>query len=107
MFFKNNFDFVAIGETTIDAFIRLKEATVRCDANNENCQLCVNFGAKIPYESVTEVVAVGNAGNASVSASRLGLKSALVANVGPDDNGKKCINSLKRWGEYGFCNYKS
>ena len=98
MFFKNNFDFVAIGETTIDAFIRLKEATVRCDANNENCQLCVNFGAKIPYESVTEVVAVGNAGNASVSASRLGLKSALVANVGPDDNGKKCINSLKKDG---------
>ena len=98
MFFKNNFDFVAIGETTIDAFIRLKEATVRCDANNENCQLCVNFGAKIPYESVTEIAAVGNAGNAAVSASRLGLNSALVANVGADDNGKKCINSLKKDG---------
>ena len=98
MFFKNNFDFVAIGETTIDAFIRLKEATVRCDANNENCQLCVNFGAKIPYESVTEIAAVGNAGNASVSASRLGLSSALVANVGADDNGKKCVNSLRKDG---------
>ena len=98
MFFKNNFDFVAIGETTIDAFIRLRDATVRCDINNENCQLCVNFGAKIPYESVTEIVAVGNAGNAAVSASRLGLSSALVANVGPDDNGKKCINSLKNDG---------
>jgi len=58
----------------------------------------VNFGAKIPYESVTEIVAVGNAGNAAVSASRLGLSSALVANVGPDDNGKKCINSLKNDG---------
>ena len=98
MFFKNNFDFVAIGETTIDAFIRLRDATVRCDINNENCQLCVNFGAKIPYESVTEIVAVGNAGNAAVSASRLGLSSALIANVGPDDNGKKCINSLRKDG---------
>ena len=98
MFFKNNFDFVAIGETTIDAFIRLKDAKVHCDANNENCQLCVNFGAKIPYESVTEIAAVGNAGNAAVSASRLGLNSALVANVGADDNGKKCINSLKKDG---------
>src|SRR3989344_4233493 len=47
MFFKNNFDFVAIGETTIDAFIRLRDATVRCDINNENCQLCVNFCSKI------------------------------------------------------------
>ena len=98
MFFKNNFDFVAIGETTIDAFIRLKDAKVHCDINNENCQLCVNFGAKIPYESVTEIAAVGNAGNAAVSASRLGLSSALVANVGADDNGKKCINSLKKDG---------
>ena len=91
MFFKNNFDFVAIGETTIDAFIRLKDAKVHCDANNENCQLCVNFGAKIPYESVTEIAAVGNAGNAAVSASRLGLSSALVANVGADDNGKSAL----------------
>jgi len=98
MFFNKDLDFVAVGETTIDAFIRLKDATVRCDINNENCQLCVNFGAKIPYESVTEIVAVGNAGNAAVSASRLGLSSALVANVGPDDNGKKCINSLKNDG---------
>ena len=98
MFFNKDFDFVAIGETTIDAFIRLKDATVRCDINNENCQLCVNFGAKIPYESVTEIAAVGNASNAAVSASRLGLSSALIANVGPDDNGKKCINSLRKDG---------
>jgi len=78
MFFKNNFDFVAIGDTTIDAFIRIKEASVNCDINNENCQLCVNFGAKIPYESVTEISAVGNAGNAAVSASRL----AAIAELG-------------------------
>lgn len=93
-----NIDFLAIGETTIDAFIRLKDASVHCDINNENCQLCVDFGAKIPYESVIEIPAVGNASNASVSASRLGLKSALVANVGKDDNGKKCLDSLEKDG---------
>ena len=39
MFFKNNFNFVAIGDTTIDAFIRIKEASVNCDINKEtaNC----------------------------------------------------------------------
>ena len=55
MFFKNNFDFVAIGDTTIDAFIRIKEASVNCDINKENCQICLDYGNKIPYESVTVV----------------------------------------------------
>ena len=93
-----NIDFLAIGETTIDAFIRLKDAAVHCDINNENCQLCVDFGAKIPFEFSKEIPAVGNAANATVSASRLGLNSALVANIGPDENGKKCKESLERDG---------
>jgi len=95
---ENNYDLVAIGETTMDAFIRLKDASVHCDVNRENCQICMAFGAKIPYEFVEEIPAVGNAANASVSASRLGLKSALVANVGKDRNGEVCIESLKKDG---------
>src|SRR3989344_5247480 len=95
---KNNYDLVAIGEIAIDAFIRLKDASVHCDVNKENCQICLAFGAKIPYESVEEVPAVANAGNASVSASRLGLRSAIVANLGLDRNGELCINSFKKDG---------
>jgi len=93
---ENNYDLVAIGETTIDAFIRLKDASVHCDINKENCQICMAFGAKIPYESVTEIPAVGNAANASVSSSRIGLRSALIANIGKDRNGDMCIDSLKK-----------
>src|SRR3989344_805906 len=95
---ENNYDLVAIGETTIDAFIRLKDASVHCDINKENCEICMKFGTKIPYESVEEVPAVGNAANASVVASRLGLRSALVANVGADANGELCLNSLLKDG---------
>jgi ribokinase len=97
-FFKKSHDFIAIGETTIDAFIRLNDATVEKDANGENPKLCIPFGTKIPYESVEEVLAVGNAANASVAAARLGLRSALVAYVGKDHNGEKCIQSLKNDG---------
>lgn len=93
-----NLDFIAIGELAIDAFIRLKDATVNCDIDHENCKICMDFGAKIPYESVTEIPAVANAGNAAVSASRLGIKSAIVAHVGQDLNGEKCLNSLKKDG---------
>lgn len=98
LFSKKQFDFIAIGETTMDAFIRLEEATVNCDVDNKNCKLCVDFGAKIPYEFAVEIPAVGNAANAAVSASRLGLSSALVANVGKDDNGKKCLDALQKDG---------
>ena len=95
---KDKIDFLAIGEIAIDAFIRLKDASVNCDINKENCQICMAFGAKLPYESVTEIPAVANAGNASVSASRLNLKSALVANIGDDKNGELCIESFKKDG---------
>jgi len=95
---ENNYNLIAIGEIAIDAFIRIKDASVHCDVNKENCQICLAFGGKIPYESVTEVPAVANAGNASVSASRLGLKSAIVANIGDDRNGEVCLESFKKDG---------
>ncbi len=95
MFFKNNFDFVAIGDTAVDAFIRIKEATVNCDIDKKNCRICFDFANKVPYESVTVIPAVGNSANAAVAASRLGLKSAFVGNVGDDSNGKDCIRALK------------
>src|SRR3989339_722543 len=94
MFFKNNFDFVAIGDTTIDAFIRIKEASVNCDINKENCQICLDYGNKIPYESVTVIPAVGNSANAAIAAARLGLSSALVANIGDDYHGKEALDAL-------------
>jgi ribokinase len=87
-------DFVAIGDTVIDAFIRLKDAQVTCDVNKIRCTITLAFGDKIPYESVEVVPAVGNSANASVAAAKLGLKTALVTNLGADDNGKLCLKTL-------------
>lgn len=91
---EHNYDFLGIGDTTIDAFIRINQAEVRCDENNKRCQLCLNFADKIPYEDVYIVPAVGNSANAAVAASRLGLKSALMTNLGDDNNGTDCIKAL-------------
>jgi ribokinase len=91
-------DFVAVGDITTDAFIALKDATVNCEINRDTCMLCVRFGDKIPYESVTVVPAVGNSPNASVSAKRLGLQSALVTNLGDDDYGKEDVERLTKEG---------
>lgn len=92
------YDFVSFGDITIDAFIRLKDARVQCDINDENCTLCVKFGQKIPFESVDEVFAVGNGPNAAVAAIRLGLTSTVVANVGDDRNGADCVKTLEKEG---------
>lgn len=89
-------DFIAIGDMVTDAFIKLKDASVHCDINEEHCTITMAFGEKIPYESVEVVTAVGNSANAAVSASRLGLSSALVSNIGDDENGKDCLKSLKK-----------
>ncbi len=90
------YDFIAIGDTVTDAFIKLKDASVHCDINRENCQICMRFADKIPYESVTVVPAVGNSANAAVSAARLGLNTALVSNVGGDYFGTECLGALKK-----------
>ncbi|KKR30562.1 MAG: Sugar kinase, ribokinase family [Parcubacteria group bacterium GW2011_GWC1_39_8] len=89
-------DFIAIGDIVNDAFIKLKDAHVSCDVDNENCTISMSFGDKIPYESVEVANAVGNSPNAAVSASRLGLNSALVTNLGDDQNGRDCLESLKK-----------
>ncbi len=94
----NEYDFIAIGDIVTDAFIRLKEASVNCDINHEKCKICLTFGDKVPYESVEIVRAVGNSANAAVAATRLGLKSALIAHIGNDQNGKECVETLVKEG---------
>src|SRR3989344_2519221 len=90
------YDFVAFGDIVTDCFIKLKEAKVECDLDHENCLLCVKFGQKIPFESATEVPAVGNGPNAAVAAAKLGLKSAVATELGDDLNGKTCLEALQK-----------
>ncbi len=91
-----NIEFLAIGDIVVDAFIKLQDAAVHCNINQKDCELCVRFGDKIPYQDVTIVPAVGNSPNAAVSAARLGLNSVLYANIGDDQNGKDCLEQLKK-----------
>ncbi len=91
-------DFLAVGDITIDTFIRLKEAQVHCDLNHEHCRLSISFGDKIPYEFAEDISAVGNSPNAAVSAARLGLVSGLVSDIGKDRGGEECLMQLKKEG---------
>jgi sugar/nucleoside kinase (ribokinase family) len=90
----NNIDFLAIGDIAAEPFIRIKDAEINCNLDKENCKLCFNFGNKIPYESAEICYATGNSSNASICASRLGLKSYLITYIGNDNVGKKNIEKL-------------
>jgi len=92
----NQYDFIAIGDSATDAFIKLKDASVHCNIDHEKCEICLRFKDKIPYEEAYVVPAVGNAANASVAAARLGLKSALISNIGDDYFGEETIAALKK-----------
>lgn len=89
-------DLLAIGDIVVDDFIRLKDAEATCDLDQENCRLCVRFGDKVPFEFHEIVYAVGNAANAAVSASRLGLSSTLSGFVGNDSYGESCKEALRK-----------
>lgn len=88
-------DFLAIGDIVTEPFIRLKDATVHCNINNESCEICMRWGDKIPYDYDVPMYAVGNSANAAVAAARLGLNSSLRAYVGDDLPGKMCLEKLK------------
>lgn len=94
--FSKPLDMLSIGDVFIDTFIELEDAHVSCDINNEHCTISMKWGDKIPYKKATPVVGVGNAGNAAVSAARLGLSSALLSMVGDDDDGEKIWRSHMR-----------
>lgn len=98
---QTEFDFIAVGDTVTDAFIKIKQAsvfTVEDPDGTKNEQLCFTNGAKIPYESVEVIKGVGNSANAAVSAARLGLKTAFVSDIGNDDNGRDILASLQEKG---------
>ena len=91
-------DFIAIGDTAVDEFIKLKEARINCDINNEDCTISMKWGDKIPYEFSVLVPGVGNAANAAVAAARLGLSSGFVSNVGKDRFGEEILAAFTREG---------
>jgi ribokinase len=90
-------DFLAIGDITTDNFIELDDVRIDTDpdeGDNGSNEICFRFGDKVEYRDLKVVHAVGNSPNAAVSATRLGLQTALDTNLGNDENGDACRATL-------------
>lgn len=96
---KKQLDVLSVGDVVTDAFIDLIEKYEYVDQDSEKGpMLNIPLGTKIPYDHAEVIEGVGNAPNASVSFSRLGLSSGLVSNIGGDDWGKDIVRALKNNG---------
>lgn len=91
------FDLISIGDARIDNFVHLPEAHISCSLNKERCELCLNYGDKIPVEEI-KCLPAGNNNNNAVGATRLKMKTALYCNVGDDGNGRMILDHLKEEG---------
>lgn len=91
-------DFLAIGDITTDAFIKLKDYEINCSVNHQDKMVCMRFGDKIPFEEATVVPAVGNSPNAAVSAHRLELASGILTWIGDDKFGEEDVEQLNKEG---------
>ena len=67
------FDFITIGDPTIDTLIAIHDAEIRCELKQkENCVMCIEYGEKLPVDGIEQKTA-GNAMNVAIGGARLGL----------------------------------
>jgi len=94
---KSQLEMLAVGDVVTDDFIKLLDKEERVEhEKNGDLWLAIPFGEKIPFDHNEVVAGVGNAANAAVAFARLGLNSALEANIGSDERGRQIIASLEK-----------
>jgi ribokinase len=84
---------ITVGESTIDAFMRLAHANSDAHLDKASGGLCFRFGEKIDVERYDFTIG-GNATNVAVGLSRLGIKSTLCTEIGDDEFSLKIRNML-------------
>lgn len=89
------YDIISLGDSTLDTFVQLNEATVNCNINKDSCQFCFNYADKIPVTSWATAIG-GNAANHAMALSRLGRKAALWTIVGNDKVGQQVKAAMRR-----------
>ncbi len=90
-------DLISIGDATIDNYVQIHDAEIRCNLDKTQCMLCIEYGDKIPVDHLSHQVA-GNAANSAVGAARLKLKSAIYVNIGEDPAARQIKDKLKEEG---------
>lgn len=77
------YDILTIGDIKLDTFILIPGASVMCELRMPACQLCLEYGTKIPAEDIETQVA-GSAPNVAVGIAKMKKQSAVYSEMGKD-----------------------
>jgi len=91
------YQLVCVGDTTLDTFLKVRDATIRRNPKTKDCELCFKHGEKISVDELRQNPG-GNSANVAVGAAALGVKTALYAVIGDDDIGKKIKRMINERG---------
>lgn len=89
------FDLISIGDVKVDFFFKISDAHL--EKEKSGTEICLRFGDKLPVERFEQCLG-GNNGNNVVGAARLGMKSAVYANIGEDLMADFILAKLKEEG---------
>ncbi len=92
-----NVDIACVGNVIIDAFFSIPEDSDHTRINTETGELCFKVGEKVPVDSAVFQLG-GNACNVSVGLSRLGFRTALIAEIGTETFTNKIKTTLMQEG---------
>lgn len=90
-----SFDVVCVGGATVDLFLLIDPNNPHIKFDQSSNELSIHLGDKIVLES-SKLTVGGNANNVAVGLKKLGLNSALVAEVGEDEFAHDVLDSLRR-----------
>lgn len=88
-----DFDVLTIGDAIIDIFLHMLHDSEDFQIDRKNYELKLRLGAKIPVDD-SAISLGGDACNVTVGVSRLGLRSAIMAEIGDDDLAEKIMHKL-------------
>jgi len=88
-------DIITIGDIKLDTFVVINDASVQCQLNTPECQLCIEYGAKIAVDIVDSQIA-GSAPNVAIGLARMKKKTAVISITGEDGTREMALKQLKK-----------
>lgn len=93
----DHIDLLTIGDVCIDLYMKVEGKEVSQDKDPNNPKICFYHGSKIPVKSLQNNIA-GNAVNVSLGVAKLGLKAAVYAEMGDDEEAERIVRELTEEG---------
>ena len=87
-------DILCIGDSKIDIYLQIPDNNSHFGLNETRDKLFLSYGEKIVVDRYVLDVG-GNATNAAIGLSRLGITSGLCAEIGKDELSAKILDKLK------------